>query len=81
MGHDDFIDEAAFGDQRNRKPGFTRGAAYASFMENEVGVLKAGYRADFVLLDADIMTVAPRRIADIKPISTWVDGKAVYQKP
>jgi predicted amidohydrolase YtcJ len=74
-----------FPDQRVNRvqalAGFTRGAAYASFMENEVGVLKAGYRADFVVLDADIMTVAPRRIADIKPISTWVDGKVVYQRP
>jgi predicted amidohydrolase YtcJ len=74
-----------FPDQRVNRvqalAGFTRGAAYASFMEKEVGVLKAGYRADFVVLDADIMTVQPRRIADIKPISTWVDGKVVYQKP
>ncbi|HEY9133524.1 MAG TPA: amidohydrolase [Dyella sp.] len=60
--------------------GFTRGAAYAAFMEGEVGTLKPGYRADFVLLDADIMAVEPRRIADIKPLSTWVDGKAVYQR-
>ena len=61
--------------------GFTRGAAYASFMEDEVGQLKRGLRADFVILDADPMTVAPRAIADIKPRSTWVDGKAVYRAP
>ncbi|HET6552243.1 MAG TPA: amidohydrolase [Dyella sp.] len=59
--------------------GFTRGAAYAAFMENEVGMLKTGMRADFVILDADIMTVSPRQIADLKPESTWVDGKPVYQ--
>ncbi len=58
--------------------GFTRGAAYASFMENEVGMLKAGMRADFVMLDADVLTVPARQIADIKPLSTWVDGKPVY---
>ena len=40
--------------------GFTRGAAYAAFMENEVGTLKAGMRADFVILDGDVMTVPPR---------------------
>ncbi|MHA6203347.1 amidohydrolase [Dyella soli] len=58
--------------------GFTRGAAYAAFMENEVGMLRPGLRADFVLLDGDLMTVPQRQIADLKPLSTWVDGKAVY---
>lgn len=59
--------------------GFTRGAAYASFMEGEVGMLRPGMRADFVLLSGDVLTVAPRQIADLKPLSTWVDGKAVYR--
>ena len=59
--------------------GFTRGAAYAAFMDSEVGMLKPGMRADFVILDADLMTVPVRQIADLKPLSTWVDGKAVYQ--
>lgn len=59
--------------------GFTRGGAYASFMEDQVGALKPGMRADFVLLNADPMTVPPRQIADLKPLSTWVDGKVVYR--
>jgi predicted amidohydrolase YtcJ len=59
--------------------GFTRGAAYASFMEDQVGALKPGMRADFVILSDDLMTVQPRQIADLKPLSTWVDGKAVYR--
>jgi predicted amidohydrolase YtcJ len=59
--------------------GFTRGAAYAQFMENEVGTLKPGLRADFVILDADPMAVPVRQIHDIKPLSTWVDGKPVYR--
>lgn len=59
--------------------GFTRGAAYAAFLENEVGMLKPGMRADFVILSGDLMTVPPRQIADLKPLSTWVDGKAVYR--
>ncbi|WP_266171936.1 amidohydrolase [Dyella subtropica] len=59
--------------------GFTRAAAYASFMDHEVGMLKAGMRADFVMLDADPLTIEPRQIADLKPLSTWVDGKAVYR--
>lgn len=59
--------------------GFTTGAAYAQFMENEVGMLKPGMQADFVILDGDPMAVPARQIADIKPRSTWVGGKAVYR--
>ncbi len=59
--------------------GFTTGAAYAQFMENEVGMLKPGMQADFVILDRDVMTVPEREIADTKPLSTWVGGKAVYR--
>jgi predicted amidohydrolase YtcJ len=58
--------------------GFTRGAAYAAFMEDEVGMLKAGLRADFVILDGDPLRVPARGIADINPRSTWVDGVRVY---
>ncbi len=59
--------------------GFTRGAAYAAFMENEVGTPKPGLRADFVILDGDPMAIPVRGIADLKPVSTWVDGKPVYR--
>jgi predicted amidohydrolase YtcJ len=59
--------------------GFTRTAAYAAFMEREVGMLKEGMRADFVVLNADPLTIPPRQVADLKPLSTWVDGKAVYR--
>jgi len=62
--------------------GFTRDAARAAFMENEVGTLRPGLRADFVILDADPLTVQPaRRIAAITVKSTWVDGKPVYRAP
>lgn len=61
--------------------GFTRDAAYAGFAENTVGTLKPGYRADFVLLDGDPLSVVPRAIVDLKVRSTWVDGEAVYRAP
>ncbi|MGA7295987.1 MAG: amidohydrolase [Rhodanobacteraceae bacterium] len=59
--------------------GFTTGAAYAQFMEDKIGMLKPGMQADFVILDGDPMSVPVRQIADLKPLSTWVAGKAVYQ--
>lgn len=61
--------------------GFTTGAAYAQFMQDRVGRLKPGMLADFVILDGDPMQGPARAIADIKPLSTWVGGHAVYRKP
>ncbi|MDZ4115337.1 MAG: amidohydrolase family protein [Xanthomonadaceae bacterium] len=55
--------------------------AGVGWVEDSVGTLKAGYRADFVLLDNDPLGVAPRVIADLHVLSTWVDGEAVYSAP
>lgn len=59
--------------------GFTLDAAWAAFMDNEVGRLAPGLRADFVLLDADPLTAPARQLPQIKVLSTWVDGVAVYR--
>jgi hypothetical protein len=48
-------------------------------MENEVGRLAPGMRADFVLLEADPLTAPARQLPDIKVLSTWIDGVPVYR--
>ncbi len=58
--------------------GFTADAAWAGFMESEVGRLAPGMRADFVLLEADPLAVPARQLPGIKVLSTWVDGSRVY---
>jgi predicted amidohydrolase YtcJ len=58
--------------------GFTTDAAWAGFMERDVGRLESGLRADFVLLDADPIASPPARLPAIRVLSTWVDGVAVY---
>jgi predicted amidohydrolase YtcJ len=58
--------------------GFTTDAAWAGFMEHEVGRLAPGLRADFVLLEADPLTAPARQLPDIKVLSTWIDGAVVY---
>lgn len=58
--------------------GFTAGAAHASFDEDVTGRLVPGLRADFVVFDADPLTVEPSRLPKLKVLSTWVDGQAVY---
>ena len=60
--------------------GFTSDAAYAAFAENEVGRLAPGFRADLVILDGDPLTVPAREIPRLRVLSTWLDGRAVYQQ-
>lgn len=56
----------------------TLDAAYASFAENELGSLSPGKKADFVILDKDIMTVSAEEILSAKVVATVVDGTVVY---
>ena len=58
--------------------GFTLDAAFASFMEDEVGSIEVGKRADLVIIDRDIMQVPAREIADTQVLETWVDGRRVW---
>ncbi len=59
---------------------FTLDAAYAAFMEDQVGSLETGKRADFIVLDRDIMQVPATEIPDIRVEQTWVDGKQVFSR-
>lgn len=53
--------------------------AYAAFMEKESGTLTAGKFADFVVLDRDIMTVAPEDILGARVLMTVLGGRTVYK--
>lgn len=59
--------------------GFTSGAAYAGFGELEVGMLRQGLRADFVVLDGNPLQVDGKALSQLKVLATWVDGVPVYQ--
>jgi predicted amidohydrolase YtcJ len=53
-------------------------AAYQIGMDQEIGSLEVGKRADFVLLAQDPRQVAPEALAAIEVRGTWIDGRAVW---
>lgn len=59
--------------------GFTADAAFAGRDEDKVGQLRAGLRADFVILDEDPLEVPAAALEALRVRSTWVDGKPVYE--
>ena len=59
---------------------YTAANAYAGYQEGRLGVLKPGYRADFVILSENIFEVAPERIKEVEVLRTVVNGEAVYVK-
>ena len=57
----------------------TINAAYSYFEEDEKGSLKAGKKADLVILDQNPLTVDPMTIKDIRVLSSIKEGEVLYQ--
>ncbi|KAI0313267.1 amidohydrolase family-domain-containing protein [Amylostereum chailletii] len=58
--------------------GMTAAPAYAAFAEDKYGALRKGLKADFVVLDRDVMTVPVEEILGTKVLATVVDGRTAY---
>lgn len=58
--------------------GMTIWAAKAGFLETEVGSLETGKKADFILLNKDLMKVAEADILNVKVSATYLGGKKVH---
>ena len=70
------IDEALSREDALR--GITIWAALASFEEGRKGTLEAGKRADFVILDTDLINARESDIAKAKVLATYVAGQKQY---
>lgn len=58
---------------------FTSNAAYAAFMEDELGTIEVGKRGDFSVFDQDLLTVEDADILKTKPLMTIVEGDIVWK--
>jgi len=55
-------------------------AAKADFLEHEVGSIEAGKKADFIILDKDLMKVSWQNVLNTKVIATYSNGVKVYAR-
>ena len=58
--------------------GMTIWAAKADCLDKEIGSLEAGKRADFVILDEDLMQVPAKAVLQVKPTATYASGVKVF---
>ena len=57
---------------------YTNGAAYAAFAEDRLGSLEVGKRADFLIIDQDILLATPAQVRNMRVLQTWIAGKPAF---
>ena len=57
---------------------YTRGSAYASFREHDLGTLEVGKLADLVVVDRNLFAVKSEEIREAKAILTVFDGRVIH---
>jgi predicted amidohydrolase YtcJ len=59
--------------------GFTLGAAYQLHLEDQIGSIEVGKKADLVVLDRNIFEIDPFTIHEAAVLKTMMDGAFVYE--
>lgn len=57
---------------------YTKGSAELINLQNDRGLLKEGFLADFAILNEDYFSVPDNDILKLKAVATVVDGKLIY---
>jgi predicted amidohydrolase YtcJ len=59
--------------------GYTIDAAYQLRLEQEIGSIEAGKKADLIVLDRNLFDVPQYEIHDVKVLMTMLDGRMVHE--
>ena len=59
---------------------YTKGSAAAIGLENQRGIIRAGYDADFTVFDKDVFNIEADELLTTQPVMTVIDGKVVYRQ-
>jgi hypothetical protein len=59
---------------------YTRDNAQLIFWEKEIGSLEPGKRADFVVLDRDLLTCPEDDIKETRVLETWLEGRPIFRR-
>lgn len=51
------------------------------FLETEAGSIEVGKRADFIVIDRDVMSCPVDSIKETEVLQTWLNGKRIWGKP
>jgi predicted amidohydrolase YtcJ len=58
---------------------YTRNNAYILFLDDQIGSIEPGKRADLIVIDRDILTCPIDDIPGTQVLSTYLDGRLVHQ--
>lgn len=59
---------------------YTRNNAHLLFWEKDLGSLEVGKRADFIIVDRDLLACPIDDLKDTRVLETWIEGRAVYAR-
>jgi len=59
---------------------YTRNNAHLLFWEKELGSLEPGKRADFIVIDRDLLACPLDEWKETRVLETWVEGRAVFRR-
>jgi predicted amidohydrolase YtcJ len=60
---------------------YTSGSAFTGFQDTQLGTLRKGMLADFVLIDRDLTAASVDELAAARILKTFVGGRVVYERP
>lgn len=59
--------------------GYTMGGAHAMYLEEEIGSIRPGKRANFIVLDRNLFEIPLNQIHGAIVNQTWFEGEVVYE--